>query len=80
VADTLRHQVRLKTTHVSCQASIGVAWSAGSDADAGTLVSQADAAMYEAKRRGSGRPVLFVASRPGAIDQNPMAYLDSPYR
>jgi diguanylate cyclase (GGDEF)-like protein/PAS domain S-box-containing protein len=80
VADMLQHQVRLKTAHVSCQASIGVAWSAGSEADAGTLVNQAQAAMQEAKRRESDRPVLYTASRRGAIDQNPMALLDSPYR
>ncbi|MGD0254963.1 MAG: diguanylate cyclase [Acidimicrobiales bacterium] len=80
VADTLRHQVRLKTTHVSCQASVGVAWSAGPEADAGTLVNQADAAMHEAKQRESERPVLYTASRRGAIDQNPMALLDSSYR
>ena len=44
---------------VSCRASIGVAWPAGTGMDADTLVSQADEAMYEAKRRGSGRPVLY---------------------
>jgi diguanylate cyclase (GGDEF)-like protein/PAS domain S-box-containing protein len=62
VADTLRHVVRLKTTPVSCPASIGVAWSIGTAADADMLVSRADAAMYEAKRAGSGRPVLYVSS------------------
>jgi diguanylate cyclase (GGDEF)-like protein/PAS domain S-box-containing protein len=80
VADMLRDQVRLKTAHISCQASIGVAWSAGPQTDADTLVSQADAAMDEAKRRESGRPVLYMASRRGAMDQNPMALFDSPYR
>ena len=63
VADSLRHQVRLKTKRVSCQASIGVAWSGGTRSDADTLVSQADAAMYEAKRLGSDRPVLYDAPR-----------------
>ena len=43
----------------SCRASIGVAWPAGTGMDADTLVSQADEAMYEAKRRGSGRPILY---------------------
>ena len=63
VADTLRHQVRLKTKQVSCRASIGVAWGGGTRVDADTLVSQADAAMYEAKRLSSDRPVLYAASR-----------------
>ena len=63
VANTLRHQVRLKTTRVSCRASIGVAWVGGTRADADTLVSQADSAMYEAKRLGSHRPVLYAVPR-----------------
>jgi diguanylate cyclase (GGDEF)-like protein/PAS domain S-box-containing protein len=67
ISETLRHQVRLKTKRVSCRASIGVAWIGGTRADADTLVSQADAAMYEAKRLGSERPVLYAASR---VDQS----------
>jgi len=63
VADTLRHEVRIKTKRVSCRASIGVAWIGETRADADTLVSQADAAMYEAKRLGSDHPVLYAASR-----------------
>jgi diguanylate cyclase (GGDEF)-like protein/PAS domain S-box-containing protein len=63
VAETLRHEVRLKTKQVPCRASIGVAWAGRTGADADTLVSQADAAMYEAKRLGSERPVLYATSR-----------------
>ena len=62
LADAFRHPIRLKTAHVSCHASIGVAWAAGSPRDADVLVSQADTAMYEAKRRRSGLPVLFTPS------------------
>jgi len=64
VADSLRHPVRLKGAQVSCRASIGVAWSSDLEVEADTLVGQADAAMYEAKRRGSGRPVMYKASSP----------------
>jgi diguanylate cyclase (GGDEF)-like protein/PAS domain S-box-containing protein len=63
VADALRDEVRLKTAEVSCRASIGVAWSVDPQGDADTLVAQADAAMYEAKRRGTGKPVLYAASQ-----------------
>ena len=63
VADSLRHQVRLTSANVMCPASIGVAWSTDAQRDADTLIGRADAAMYESKRRGSGRPVLCVGSR-----------------
>jgi len=63
VANTLRHEIRLKTAQVSCQASIGVAWSADPHADADTLVGQADMAMYEAKRQASHDPVMYKDSQ-----------------
>jgi diguanylate cyclase (GGDEF)-like protein len=62
IAESLGHEIQLKTTRTRSQASIGVAWSSGPDTDADTLVAQADAAMYESKRRGVGRPVLFIPS------------------
>jgi diguanylate cyclase (GGDEF)-like protein len=58
LAETFRHEVRLKSRRLSCPASIGVAWSADPDVDAEGLVAMADAAMYEAKRNGDGVPVL----------------------
>ncbi len=65
VADSLRHQVRLKAGHVSCQASIGVAWSSDAPTDPDTLVKQADAAMYLSKAHGFGRPVFYTPATPG---------------
>jgi diguanylate cyclase (GGDEF)-like protein len=62
VAETLGHEIQLKDTRVGSRASIGVAWSSGSEVDAGTLVARADVAMRESKRRGAGRPVLFSPS------------------
>ncbi|MGA2307783.1 MAG: diguanylate cyclase [Acidimicrobiales bacterium] len=81
VADTLQHSVRLNKVQVPCQASIGVAWSAGREADADTLVSQADAAMYEAKREGSGRPVLYSGSLAvgDSRDSGTEGLVDSPH-
>ena len=64
IARGLEHAVRLKSVQVSCRASIGVAWAPGSRLDADTLISRADTAMYEAKRTGSRRPVMYVAPRP----------------
>ena len=59
VAEALRHQIRLKSAEVACRASVGVAWSPDPNTDADTLIGQADAAMYEAKRAGDGRPLLY---------------------
>jgi diguanylate cyclase (GGDEF)-like protein len=81
VADTLQHRVRLNKVQVPCQASIGVAWSAGREADADTLVSQADAAMYESKREGSGRPVLYsgFSAVGDSRDSGTDGLVDSPH-
>ncbi len=62
VAETLGHEIQLKDTRIGSRASIGVAWSSGSEVDADTLLARADVAMREAKRRGAGRPVLFSPS------------------
>jgi diguanylate cyclase (GGDEF)-like protein/PAS domain S-box-containing protein len=58
MAETFRHEVRLKAGRLQCRASIGVAWSSEPELDAEALVAMADAAMYEAKRSGSGHPIL----------------------
>ncbi len=61
LAETFRHQVRLKSKRLSCPASIGVAWSGDPDLEAEDLVAMADSAMYEAKRNGDGVPILHRA-------------------
>jgi len=58
LAETFRHEVRLKSGRLSCRASIGVAWSPARSLDAEGLVAMTDAAMYEAKRSGSDQPIL----------------------
>lgn len=59
LAESLRRSVRLQDAEVSCRASIGVAWSAEGGLDGDTLIGQADAAMYDAKRSHRDRPVLY---------------------
>ena len=63
IADSLRHAVKLDSVQVSCRASVGVAWTASRQADADLLIGQADTAMYEAKRAGTGHPVMFREQR-----------------
>ncbi len=62
IAESLSHEVQLKNARIGSRASIGVAWSSGSDTDADALVSKAETAMRESKRRSTGRPVLFTPS------------------
>jgi diguanylate cyclase (GGDEF)-like protein/PAS domain S-box-containing protein len=57
---SLAQPVQLKAGMVDCRASVGVAWSPEVQSDPDSLVQRADAAMYEAKRSGSGRPVLWA--------------------
>ena len=62
IAASLSHEVQLKNARIGSRASIGVAWSNGSDTDAGALLAKSETAMRESKRRGAGRPVLFTPS------------------
>jgi diguanylate cyclase (GGDEF)-like protein/PAS domain S-box-containing protein len=62
IADALRFDVEVGDTTVAVRASIGVAWTSG-DLSAEGLVAAADAAMYDCKRSGTTRPVLY-ADRP----------------
>ncbi len=62
IAASLSHEVQLKEARIGSRASIGVAWSSGSDTDAVALVEKSETAMRESKRREAGRPVLFTPS------------------
>jgi diguanylate cyclase (GGDEF)-like protein/PAS domain S-box-containing protein len=62
IAEALSHEVQLKKARIGSRASIGVAWSSGSDTDAESLVAKSETAMHESKRRSAGRPVLFTPS------------------
>jgi diguanylate cyclase (GGDEF)-like protein len=70
IADSLRHQVKLKDGQVSCQASIGVAMSSGG-VDSDTLVKAALGAMLESKRQGGGRPVLAASLQSDRASSSP---------
>ncbi|MEA2160381.1 MAG: hypothetical protein QOD66_2761 [Solirubrobacteraceae bacterium] len=62
---SLSGTVQLAAGISSLHASLGVAWSQGAAVTADALVAQADAAMYESKRLGAGRPQLASSrSRP----------------
>ena len=62
IAESLSHEIQLKNARIGSRASIGVAWSSGSDTDTDALVAKAETAMHESKRRSTGRPVLFTPS------------------
>jgi diguanylate cyclase (GGDEF)-like protein len=59
VTRSLRAPLKLESAEVSCRASVGVAWSPDRHTAPDTLIGQADAAMYQAKRGDLGRPVLY---------------------
>jgi diguanylate cyclase (GGDEF)-like protein/PAS domain S-box-containing protein len=59
INDLLHADLALAGQHVALSASVGVACSDLGARTADELVGQADAAMYEAKREGAGRVVLF---------------------
>ncbi len=59
----VRHEsIRAASGSIVPQVSVGVAWSDGDDLGADAIVAQADAAMYESKRRGTGEPQLAAAA------------------
>ncbi|MBI2710677.1 MAG: diguanylate cyclase [Actinobacteria bacterium] len=61
LAQRLGGSVPVEGGAVQLQASLGVSWSADPAMDADSLVAIADAAMYDSKRDGTGRPVLLTA-------------------
>jgi diguanylate cyclase (GGDEF)-like protein/PAS domain S-box-containing protein len=58
LAEALRDGTSAETDDLRCSLSIGVSWSSGDASDADALVAAADAAMYQAKRAGTGEPRL----------------------
>jgi diguanylate cyclase (GGDEF)-like protein/PAS domain S-box-containing protein len=66
LAQVLREPAAVAAGSVWPQVSIGVAWSERDGIEADALVAQADAAMYQSKRRGESRPEL-AAGLAGAL-------------
>ena len=62
LARALNQPVRLATTTLDLQASLGVASGVRGIARADALVRRADAAMYASKRDGRGQPVLYSSA------------------
>jgi len=62
LARALNQPVRLATTTLDLQASLGVASGVRGIARADALVRRADATMYASKRDGRGRPVLYSSA------------------
>jgi diguanylate cyclase (GGDEF)-like protein/PAS domain S-box-containing protein len=62
VLDTLASPFELRDGSVAIGASIGIALADRADANADRLLSNADAAMYRAKRDGKGRYCVFEAA------------------
>ena len=59
VLESLARPLAVASKELFVYASIGVAWTAGDELDAGALVRNADAAMYRAKAEGKGCARLF---------------------
>ncbi|MER8856520.1 MULTISPECIES: EAL domain-containing protein [unclassified Mesorhizobium] len=60
VLQKLQEPFKLMDDQVFISASIGIALSTGSDADADDLLRKADIALYEAKKNGRGRYQVFA--------------------
>jgi diguanylate cyclase (GGDEF)-like protein/PAS domain S-box-containing protein len=56
---SLAEPIQVRDGEVYLSASVGVAWATADDPDPGTVLGNADSAMYEAKRRGRSRWELF---------------------
>ena len=65
ISRALCRPVHLAGTTLDLQASLGVAYSGRRPITADALVARADAAMYESKRQGLGRPVVYSADLAG---------------
>ena len=70
ISRALCRPVHLAGTTLDLQASLGVAYSGRRPITADALVARADAAMYESKRQGLGRPVVYSA---GLAQTSPVA-------
>jgi diguanylate cyclase (GGDEF)-like protein len=80
IAEVLGNNVSLSSGVVETRASIGVAWTGSVAVDADRLVGEADGAMYESKRGGAGRPVLFNRSSLSTPSPRPPSSVEGEMR
>lgn len=71
VADAVRLPIAWQEHLLAAGASVGIAVAAGPTIDAGFLLQEADAAMYEAKRAGGGVRVVTQGTLDPAPDRRP---------
>jgi diguanylate cyclase (GGDEF)-like protein/PAS domain S-box-containing protein len=64
IADMFAVPVELADDAIAIRASIGIAMGHGSSTTSESLIADADAAMYVAKRNGDGRPVAYEPCEP----------------
>ena len=64
IADMFAVPVDLADDAIAIRASIGIAVGHGSSTTSESLIADADAAMYVAKRNGDGRPVAYQPCDP----------------
>ena len=58
IRDVLARPISFATTQVEVGASVGIAFASATEPDPDTLLSDADRALYRAKRTGRGRVEL----------------------
>jgi diguanylate cyclase (GGDEF)-like protein/PAS domain S-box-containing protein len=75
ICRTLGESFTLSSGPVQLRGSVGVACSHGEAISSEELIRQADAAMYESKDHGEGRPVL---AGPASVDQREARLSDVP--
>jgi len=67
VIDAVRQPVVTRASVFCLGISIGIAMFGGANAEVETIVRQADAAMYQAKRAGGGVCIYEPAAAPGSV-------------
>jgi diguanylate cyclase (GGDEF)-like protein len=76
IIDSLREALTISGREVLVSASVGIASLTPAHEDAGALLSDADVAMYRAKRSGRGRWVAFEPHMQDAIVNHPNPQTD----
>jgi len=71
IRDVLARPITFAATHIEVGASVGIAFVSAADPDPDTLLSDADRALYRAKRTGRGRVELNNVTFTSAPEPRP---------